>query len=110
MHNLQRNLEFHLCLGPGCGSGQYHDDSGSEEQPNNCNPAQMICSACNFATCVSHGIPWHTGKTCTQYDEENQEVLRKARKGATAERQRINAEKAKERAIKRAETKRQKEA
>jgi hypothetical protein len=49
-----------MCLGSRCDSGQYHDDKDSKK---------MICAVCKFATCTGHGLPWHEGQSCEEYDE-----------------------------------------
>jgi hypothetical protein len=28
----------------------------------------MICTACSFATCIHHKLPWHEGETCDEFD------------------------------------------
>ncbi|QSZ28739.1 hypothetical protein DSL72_003241 [Monilinia vaccinii-corymbosi] len=54
-----RNLPgFRWCLGASCKSGQVH--APGDESP------KMICQKCRFATCYSHQLPWHHGKTCEQ--------------------------------------------
>lgn len=67
MHALQNDPAFHMCLGPGCGSGQYHEKTEA-----------MVCAACEFRTCTTHGMPWHTGQTCQQYDEAVAAQLKQA--------------------------------
>jgi hypothetical protein len=29
----------------------------------------MQCKACEAFTCLRHGIPWHNGMSCAEYDE-----------------------------------------
>ena len=50
------------CLAPNCTPGQIH--GSGHEQP------IMTCAECGFKTCFTHMMPWHTGQTCNQYDEE----------------------------------------
>ncbi|ESZ95189.1 ring finger protein [Sclerotinia borealis F-4128] len=49
---------FRWCLSPSCRSGQVH--APGDESP------KMICQKCNFATCYTHQLPWHDGKTCEE--------------------------------------------
>ncbi|KAG9245952.1 hypothetical protein BJ878DRAFT_418033, partial [Calycina marina] len=49
-----------MCLGLNCGSAQVHE--GKRNNP------IMICYVCKFKTCAKHGVPWHTGETCAQFD------------------------------------------
>lgn len=52
---------FTYCLNMGCDSGQIH--GGGDDQP------IMTCTACQFKTCFTHKIAWHSGMTCSEYDE-----------------------------------------
>ncbi|TVY39652.1 Uncharacterized protein LSUB1_G004501 [Lachnellula subtilissima] len=52
---------FTYCLNVGCDSGQIH--GGGDDQP------IMTCTACQFKTCFTHNIAWHSGMTCSEYDE-----------------------------------------
>lgn len=51
---------FVWCQNPACFSGQIHPEQS--EQP------KVVCVQCGHATCFTHGVPWHEGKTCKQYD------------------------------------------
>lgn len=59
---------FTMCLGPNCDSGQIH--GGGNDQP------IMTCTTCQFKTCFTHQMPWHTGQTCAEYDTEKSERTR----------------------------------
>jgi hypothetical protein len=56
---------FMVCLGPGCNSGQIHE--GGDAQP------IMTCTACQFQSCWTHQMPWHSGQTCDEYEVERKE-------------------------------------
>ncbi|KAI9649868.1 hypothetical protein NHQ30_002450 [Ciborinia camelliae] len=49
---------FCWCLSPSCRSGQVH--TPGDKSP------KMLCQKCGFATCYTHQLPWHDGKTCEQ--------------------------------------------
>jgi hypothetical protein len=51
---------FTPCLGPGCGSGQIHADGHGQPI--------MTCTTCNFKTCFTHQVKWHSGMTCAEFD------------------------------------------
>lgn len=55
---LRNQPGFCWCLSPSCRSGQIH--TPGDESP------KMICQKCGFATCYSHQLPWHEGKTCEE--------------------------------------------
>jgi hypothetical protein len=61
MTAVQKDPTFHFCLGSGCGFGQYNNDEKSHK---------MVCGNCDFATCTYHGMAWHEGQTCGEYDDE----------------------------------------
>jgi hypothetical protein len=54
--------DFYQCLGPGCSSGQFHD---------NTYPTRRVlqCHECGFAICTLHRVPFHADETCESYDE-----------------------------------------
>ncbi|TVY36886.1 Uncharacterized protein LOCC1_G007848 [Lachnellula occidentalis] len=52
---------FTYCLNAGCDSGQIH--GGGDDQP------IMTCTECQFKTCFTHETAWHSGMTCSEYDE-----------------------------------------
>ncbi|EKD12230.1 ring finger protein [Drepanopeziza brunnea f. sp. 'multigermtubi' MB_m1] len=56
-----------MCLGPGCDSGQIHD--GEHDQP------IMTCNNCQFKTCYTHKMPWHSGQTCAGYEYEREKRM-----------------------------------
>ncbi len=63
-----RNIpDFAMCLGSGCESGQIH--VGGDGNP------IMTCTTCHFKTCFTHKMPWHTGQTCSEYDELQKERM-----------------------------------
>ncbi|KAL2270176.1 hypothetical protein VTJ83DRAFT_2360 [Remersonia thermophila] len=59
--------DFHYCLGPGCRSGQVQDGAACP---------RFVCVACRHRHCIRHGVPWHEGETCEEYDERNRERQR----------------------------------
>ncbi|KAJ8107199.1 hypothetical protein OPT61_g9031 [Boeremia exigua] len=69
---LSADPNFRYCLAEGCNSGQIHD----AEAENNI----FRCNACGFRVCTVHDVPFHTGKTCAQYDERQRKKQEKKRK------------------------------
>ncbi|CAI2189420.1 5179_t:CDS:2 [Funneliformis geosporum] len=61
---IRRMPDFRWCKNPNCGSGQEHFER--DDAP------IMICVACEKLTCYTHDVPWHEGRTCSQYDIERQ--------------------------------------
>ncbi|KAH7304021.1 hypothetical protein B0I35DRAFT_363897 [Stachybotrys elegans] len=57
---LQDNPDFIWCSAPGCENGQIHE--GADAQP------IVKCNMCGSRTCFLHGVPWHTGLSCEEYD------------------------------------------
>jgi hypothetical protein len=51
-----------MCAHPKCGSGQLHDSGLSLRR-------KVICITCKRETCSFHGVVWHAGMTCDQYDQ-----------------------------------------
>lgn len=49
---------YRLCCQPNCDAGQVH--FGRERQ--------MVCHTCNGSSCVFHGVPWHEGMSCNEYE------------------------------------------
>lgn len=54
---LSADGRFHWCLN--CPSGQVNDS----DHP------KFVCAVCEFEQCSQHGVAWHQGETCAQYDE-----------------------------------------
>jgi hypothetical protein len=46
--------------------------------------AKMICTACGFATCVRHKLPWHESQTCQEFDCDESQIERLEQAEATA--------------------------
>ena len=67
---------LYMCLGPRCGSGQIHESADTEPM--------MVCNACQFRTCVFHGLPWHEGQTCEEFDCDDSQIERLEADEATA--------------------------
>ncbi|GMH37965.1 hypothetical protein BSKO_05849 [Bryopsis sp. KO-2023] len=63
---LEAMAEFRWCSRAGCGCGQLHADQ--ERMP------IIRCHACRAETCFTHRCPWHTDRTCSQYDEDARRV------------------------------------
>lgn len=51
---------FRWCIAKGCKSGQVHEQGTAMPR--------FTCLACNASHCVVHGVPWHQGETCAEYD------------------------------------------
>jgi hypothetical protein len=49
---------FRWCINKDCDSGQVHA-SGKPK---------FRCQACKKSHCVEHGVVWHKGETCGEYD------------------------------------------
>jgi hypothetical protein len=54
-----------MYLRPGCDSGQIHE--GGDSQP------IMTCTKCQYKSCWTHHMPWHSGQTCDEYEVERKE-------------------------------------
>ncbi|KAI0437120.1 hypothetical protein F4803DRAFT_175006 [Xylaria telfairii] len=57
---LEQESSFEWCA-HACGSGQLHPAATDEPI--------MTCHHCSKRTCVVHRLSWHSGVTCTQFDE-----------------------------------------
>lgn len=60
IHQLESTPSFRRCIGPRCESGQLHQ--GGSAQP------IMTCIVCQFKTCYTHQVAWHTNISCEEYD------------------------------------------
>ena len=60
---LKEMPEFVMCAYPECNSGQLYDSDVSRH-------CKVTCIKCGRDTCSFHGIPWHTGLTCDEYDQK----------------------------------------
>ncbi|KAJ3092380.1 hypothetical protein HK102_007986 [Quaeritorhiza haematococci] len=58
---LRELPDFRWCKRATCGSGQDH--IGGRKYP------IMTCAACHFRSCFTHDVPWHSGLTCTEFEE-----------------------------------------
>ena len=80
-HRLLRLLEtmpdFRACQSPTCHSGQLHEGGAAEPI--------MTCSDCGFKSCFVHRMPWHIGKTCTQYDNRHHDAREREARRAKRE-------------------------
>ena len=63
---LSQIPDFQYCLSPKCTSGQIRDDKSP----------RFDCVACGNMYCVHHQVPWHTGRTCEQYDHQHRKHRR----------------------------------
>ncbi|KAL5638029.1 hypothetical protein ACGC1H_002334 [Rhizoctonia solani] len=57
---LERQPNFVWCQNPRCGQGQIHSEGDASPL--------VICHYCHSSSCFTHRIPWHTGRTCEDYD------------------------------------------
>ncbi|KAG9014390.1 hypothetical protein FRB94_012796 [Tulasnella sp. JGI-2019a] len=57
---LQKMEDFRWCKVATCGSGQLHE--GGATFP------IMKCGGCKALSCFVHDVPWHTSKTCQEFD------------------------------------------
>lgn len=58
--SIERMDGYMQCLAPTCKSGQIHSGGGDEPI--------MTCVECGFQSCYNHKLPWHSSKTCAEYD------------------------------------------
>jgi IBR domain, a half RING-finger domain len=58
---LSADKDYYWCMSTSCKSGQIHEDADA-------GPI-MSCNNCGFKTCVVHQVAFHSGETCSQYDE-----------------------------------------
>ncbi|KAG8684290.1 hypothetical protein FRC08_013773, partial [Ceratobasidium sp. 394] len=63
---LQNEPNFVWCKNPACSSGQIHECGSTLPM--------VVCKACHAQSCFTHDIPWHTGLTCTQYDNQRHNI------------------------------------
>ena len=59
----ERIPNFRWCLNPACDAGQIHKiaDKGPCFQ----------CETCEYRSCAVHDVPWHEGKTCSEYNRHS---------------------------------------
>lgn len=62
---LQQEPSFRWCSGQRCGNGQLVE--GLQDEGRNMN---MTCRECQAKTCCWHRCPWHSGRSCAQYDQD----------------------------------------
>ncbi|KAG9239403.1 hypothetical protein BJ875DRAFT_522835, partial [Amylocarpus encephaloides] len=62
MSAFKDDPNFVMCLGPSCQYGQLHEFGAQEPI--------VSCHMCNFQTCFIHKGPWHSGKTCAEFDAQ----------------------------------------
>ncbi|CAF3071419.1 unnamed protein product, partial [Rotaria sp. Silwood2] len=57
-----------MCAYPECNAGQFHDPGLSLRR-------EVTCIKCKRKICSFHGVIWHTGMTCDQYDQHQVEDI-----------------------------------
>ncbi|PKS06772.1 hypothetical protein jhhlp_006846 [Lomentospora prolificans] len=67
---LSKVQNFYWCLSKGCNSGQVHLPSGRSDN-SSCPKNLFQCHACGGRQCTLHGVKWHEGRTCREYDAMN---------------------------------------
>jgi len=55
---LREDPSFKDCANEGCLSGGYFDSWAS----------YIVCMECSSSTCIRHGVLWHSGISCEEYD------------------------------------------
>ena len=72
---LAADPEFRWCLREGCKNGQVHHFPDVPENPVVVwqQHYKIKCNACRFEMCFFHQVPWHEGKSCIGYDEQQEE-------------------------------------
>merc|ERR1719428_1736630 len=63
---LEQDPNFFWCAHDDCGNGQIVEDIGRNRF--------MRCLACGRMTCTHHRSIWHDGRTCEEYDAEQEGV------------------------------------
>lgn len=56
---LEADPRFRFCLSPKCTAGQIHENRET---------MIVVCKTCGAQSCFIHGIPYHKGQTCDQYN------------------------------------------
>ena len=69
---LSNDPDFQYCLAQGCSSGHIHDTSTEGYI--------FRCTSCGFRMCVSCKVPFHTDKTCAQYQAWRREEEERKRR------------------------------
>jgi hypothetical protein len=74
-HILRRTLantvpNFRWCHNPRCKSGEEYPDPKSKCSAD----ALVTCSSCSAASCFTHDMPWHYGRSCAEFDRLVQNV------------------------------------
>ena len=54
-----------------CYSGQIHEEEDATPI--------VTCHKCEAQSCISHGIPFHHGGTCAEYDKEREDEINQER-------------------------------
>jgi hypothetical protein len=62
---LSADENFRWCLRESCQNGQLYEDTEFLDP-------RIVCEECAFEMCFTHQIPWHTGYTCEQYDNQRE--------------------------------------
>lgn len=84
IESLQNEPGFRWCPRSDCSGGQIQEYGDAEPI--------VTCNYCQQRFCFTHRVPWHTGLTCSQYDE-TPELVRQMHK---AGKKRRNVERAAE--------------
>ncbi|KAF1935187.1 hypothetical protein EJ02DRAFT_486534, partial [Clathrospora elynae] len=61
--------KFRYCFAQGCRSGQIHDEKSDKNKV-------FRCNECVYQYCILHNVGFHTGETCTAYDERKRDKSR----------------------------------
>ncbi|CAG8972657.1 hypothetical protein HYALB_00011396 [Hymenoscyphus albidus] len=66
LQNALKDIPNYLkCLSPTCSFGQIYPSTSEDQETME---PLINCSLCGFASCSYHGVPWHVGETCEEYD------------------------------------------
>ena len=74
---LETMPDFRACQSPTCHSCQLHEGGAAEPI--------VTCSDCGFKSCFVHRMPWHNGKTCTEYDNRHHDAREREARRAKKE-------------------------
>lgn len=69
---LEAMPEFRRCIRPGCGGGQLHEAGDAAPI--------VTCSDCGHKMCFTHRVMWHTGLTCADFDNPEEEETKTQRR------------------------------
>jgi len=61
INQLSNDPNFRWYLGPGCSGGQVYEGAVGP---------LVWCADCAFEMCFKHGVPWHVGRSCDEFEQD----------------------------------------